>query len=88
MIPEVIQNSKKNKDEKGVPPTISELYEYIDKNINNIMKDESIKEMLDPKTNSTTRIYLQSHPEIKAYVMSFLTTIMLLFEANNIRLND
>lgn len=73
---------------KNKIPTISELYVYIKNNINGILQDNDIKTMLDPKTNSTTRKLLEENDETEAYILSYLTTTIILFQVYGISLND
>jgi hypothetical protein len=83
MILDIIENSKENKCS-----TVTELYEYIKNNINNILKDEDIKTMLSPETNSATRRLLEDNSEEDAYILSYLTTTIILFQVYGINLED
>ena len=69
-------------------PTISELYYNIKNNINQILKNDEIRAMLDPKSNSTTRKLLETNIDEEAYTLSYLITIIIMFKVYGIDLKE
>jgi oxalate decarboxylase/phosphoglucose isomerase-like protein (cupin superfamily) len=69
-------------------PNTNELYMYISNNINSIMQDPQINEMLNPQNNTTTRELLKYHHQKEAYILSYMTTIMLLLQIHDINIDE
>jgi hypothetical protein len=54
----------------------NELYNYINHNMSNILDDDNIRSMLDPKTNKLTKELLQDYDQLEAYSISFFITVL------------
>lgn len=71
--------------------TCSELYNNIRNNIQSIMQDQEIKEMLDPKNNTTTQKCLENNEDEdmdSIYSFSYFITMLLILDIHGISLDD